>query len=100
MNAIDRLALNWQFESFTEAYQESCYKQMIYDFAKAWHFKRNRFWIKKTLDRFAKVRPDLDIVFTAKMWMPDFGMKAETWKIYAPAPKPEVYIGPDAFRQM
>ena len=101
MNAIDRLSLRWQFESFTPEAQESSYRQMLREFATAWHYKRNRYWIKRTLDRFIKhCRADVPIERVAKAWIPDFDLPADTWRKYAPPAKPEVYIGPDAYRQM
>ena len=100
MNAIDSLFLRWQFEAFTAEYQDTCWLQMVQEFAKAWHYKRNRFFVKKTLDRFQAARPDLDIALVAKQYMPDFGMPAKWWEKYAPVEKPLPYIGPEAYLQM
>lgn len=110
MNAIDRLAFRWQFESFTPEYQDSCYQQMLYDFAKAWTFKRNRSYIQMRLNQLADYRPDLLLVQRfltnlfdkdSKHYTGDADFLEKDWSKYdARKTKKNVYIGPDAYRQM
>ena len=50
MNAIDRLALRWQFESFEPDAQEASYKYMIQEFVVAWRMKRNRAYIQMRIE--------------------------------------------------
>ena len=108
MNAIDRLALRWQFESFKPDAQEASYKYMVQEFAVAWRMKRNRAYIQMRIKRLDKCRPDLKIkdrfinlICTLKnkgMGMIDFH---RDWsKFDARKTKKEVYIGPEAYRQM
>ena len=100
MTATDKLALRWQFESFTKEFQDECWKQMLDEFAAAWKFKRNRYWLKRTIERFAVARPDLPLFLSARGQMADFDEPAAVWKQYAPVPKPDVYIGPERYLAM
>ncbi len=108
MNAIDRLAFRWQFESFTPEYQEASYNEMLADFTKAWRYKRNRSYIQMRLDQLDKCRPDLYLIerFCTNLYDEDphgFLDKSflEDWSEYdVRKTKKDVYIGPEAYQQM
>ena len=110
MNAIDRLALRWQFESFTPEHQKASYQEMLADFAKAWTFKRNRAYIQMRLTELADLYPNLMLIqrfltnlvnkdpFNTQI---DIDFFARDWSKYdVRKTKKDVYIGPDAYRQM
>lgn len=111
MNAVDRLALRWQFESFTKEFQDKYCNQMIREFVDAWRFKRNRSYIQKQINRFHDCRPDLYICqkFMTELFDKDpskdqenhFDFFERDWSKYdVRKNKTTPYIGPDAFRQM
>ena len=110
MNAVDRLAFRWQFESFTPEYQEASYQEMLADFAKAWTFKRNRSYIQMRLNQLADRYPDLMLIQRfltdlfdkdPKHYTGDADFLAKDWSKYdVRKTKKDAYIGPDAYRQM
>ena len=83
MMLTDKLALRWQFESATKEFQDKYWKQMLDEFVAAWKWKHNRYWIKKTVERFSKARPDLKLKWQAHILMPDFDEPLDTWKKFA-----------------
>lgn len=110
MNAVDRLALRWQFESFTPEYQEASYKEMLDDFTQAWSFKRNRSYIQMRLNQLAECRPDLLLIQRfltnlfdkdPKHYTGDIDFLKKDWSKYdVRKMKKEPYIGPEAYLQM
>ena len=110
MNAVDRLALRWQFESFTKEYQDECCDEMIKEFVDAWRFKRNRAYIKMRIDQLHECRSDLFITqkFLTDLFdkdptntMIDIDFFAKDWSKYdIRKTKKAPYIGPEAYLQM
>lgn len=108
MDAIDRLALHWQFESFTREFQDESYNDMLEEFADAWRYKRNRTYIQMRIKELHECRPDLLIIQrflnlfdkNPNSTTIDIDFNRDWSKFDGRKTKKEVYIGPEAYLQM
>ena len=83
---------------------------MLYDFTKAWSFKRNRSYIQMRLNQLVDYRPDLLFIqrFLTNLfdkdpmhYTGDIDFLAKDWSKYdIRKMKKAPYIGPEAFLQM
>ena len=102
MDAIDRLSLRWQFESFTKEFQDQCWSQMLEEFTKAWKFKKNRTYIQQRIKECDKSRPDLFLEDNFYLSLRDQGSAFYAdWSAFdGRKTKKEVYIGPEQYMCM
>jgi len=99
MTAIDRIALRWQFESFTKEAQDQYVNEMIEDFVKAWKWKKNRSFIQKLVNDFDVRRPDLFI--KDEMYLSVGPSLYSDWSAFDERKtRKEIYIGPERWMCM